>query len=63
MEDKGEAGEMLDKEDMTDMFSRAMLEKMQPEGRNSGIKFRDGVKCLSLQRFQGASTGVMSAPS
>ena len=35
MEDKDEAGEMLDKEDMTDMFSRAMLEKMQPEGRHS----------------------------
>ena len=35
MEDKDASGEMLDKEDMTDMFSRAMLEKMQPEGRLS----------------------------
>ena len=31
MEDKEEPKEMFDKEDMTDMFSRAMLEKMQPE--------------------------------
>ena len=32
MEDREEPGEMFDKEDMSDMFSRAMLEKMQPEG-------------------------------
>ena len=31
-EDREEPGEMFDKEDMSDMFSRAMLEKMQPEG-------------------------------
>ena len=29
MEDREEPGEMFDKEDMSDMFSRAMLEKMQ----------------------------------
>ena len=32
MEDREEPGQMFDKEDMSDMFSRAMLEKMQPEG-------------------------------
>ena len=36
MEDKEEPCEMFDKEDMSDMFSRAMLEKMQPQGEQIG---------------------------
>ena len=31
-EDRGEPWDMFDKEDMSDMFSRAMLEKMQLVG-------------------------------
>ena len=38
MEDKEEPREMFDKEDMTDMFSRAMFEKMQPEGEQIGVQ-------------------------
>ena len=38
MEDKEEPREMFDKEDMTDMFSRAMLEKMQPQGEQNGVQ-------------------------
>ena len=36
MEDKDKPCEMFDKEDMSDMFSRAMLEKMQPQGEQIG---------------------------
>ena len=36
-EDRGEPWDMFDKEDMSDMFSRAMLEKMQLVGELEGF--------------------------
>ena len=35
LEDKEEPIELFDKEDMSDMFSRAMFEKMQPQGEQT----------------------------
>ena len=62
MEDKEEPREMFDKEDMTDMFSRAMLEKMQPQGEQNGVQ-DEFMRFIPLQRYQGPSTDATSAQS
>ena len=62
MEDKEEPKEMFDKEDMTDMFSRAMFEKMQPQGEQNSVQ-NEFMWFIPLQRYQGPSTDAASAQS
>ena len=49
-EDRGEPWDMFDKEDMSDMFSRAMLEKMQLVGEYITV-FLLELETKAIRRF------------